>query len=102
MIVFSLARGFNSIAAKDVLGKVIPKQQRGGISGLAASFAGFATLTFGLGLWYLQSLGYENGVYIALMLAVLMGLQRLATVVLKNTKAQQKALKTACYMLLKN
>lgn len=74
LIVFSLARGFNSIAAKDVLGKVIPKQQRGSISGLAASFAGFATLTFGLGLWYLQSLGYENGVYVALMLAALMWL----------------------------
>ena len=29
LIVFSLARGFNSIASKDVLGKVIPKQQRG-------------------------------------------------------------------------
>ena len=74
LIVFSLARGFNSIASKDVLGKVIPKQQRGNISGLAASFAGFATLTFGLGLWYLQTLGFENGVYIALMLAVVMWL----------------------------
>ncbi|MGX1112428.1 MFS family permease [Pseudoalteromonas sp. MBR-15] len=72
LVVFSLARGFNSIAAKDVLGKVIPKQQRGNISGLAASFAGFAILTFGLGLWYLQTLGYENGVYVALMLAALM------------------------------
>ncbi|MGB2077572.1 MAG: MFS transporter, partial [Pseudoalteromonas tetraodonis] len=41
LILFSLARGFNSVAAKDVLGKVIPKQQRGNISGLAASIAGF-------------------------------------------------------------
>lgn len=55
LILFSLARGFNSVAAKDVLGKVIPKQQRGNISGLAASIAGFATLTFGLMMWFFHS-----------------------------------------------
>lgn len=69
LILFSLARGFSSVAAKDVLGKVIPKQQRGNISGLAASSAGFATLTFGIGLWYIQQQGYEHGVLIALALA---------------------------------
>lgn len=52
LVLFSLARGFNSIAAKDVLGKVIPKKKRGNISGLAASIAGFATLTFGLMMWF--------------------------------------------------
>ncbi|WP_404340721.1 MFS transporter [Pseudoalteromonas mariniglutinosa] len=74
LILFSIVRGFNSIAAKDVLGKVIPKQQRGNISGLAASIAGFATLTFGLGLGYVYNQGYQDGVYIALGLAATMWL----------------------------
>lgn len=48
LIIFSLARGFNSIAAKDVLGKTIPKTQRGNLSGLTASLSGLATVLFGL------------------------------------------------------
>ena len=48
LIIFSLTRGFNSIAAKDLLGKTIPKTQRGNLSGLTASLSGLATVLFGL------------------------------------------------------
>jgi MFS family permease len=44
---FSLARGFSSVAAKDVLGKTIPKPKRGQLNGWSASAAGL--LTVGLG-----------------------------------------------------
>lgn len=44
LVVFSLARGVCSVAAKDVLGKTISKTRRGRLSGAAESIAGFATL----------------------------------------------------------
>ncbi|WP_276753291.1 MFS transporter [Pseudoalteromonas marina] len=72
LILFSLARGFNSVAAKDVLGKVIPKKQRGNISGLAASIAGLATLTFGLLMWFFSQQKEQNTVLIALVLGAIM------------------------------
>ncbi len=74
LIVFSLARGFNSVAAKDVLGKVIPKKQRGSLSGFAASAAGLATITFGLGLWYFQQQGDKTSVLLALSAGALVWL----------------------------
>ncbi|MFY8273431.1 MFS transporter [Pseudoalteromonas sp. SSDWG2] len=72
LVLFSLARGFNSVAAKDVLGKCIPKNQRGGLSGYAASAAGLATILFGSALWYLQQLGGLYAVTIALACGALM------------------------------
>jgi hypothetical protein len=72
LVLFSLARGFNSIAAKDVLGKVIPKKKRGNISGLAASIAGFATLTFGLMMWFFSGQKEQNTVLIALCLGAVL------------------------------
>jgi len=48
IIVFSLARGFCSVAAKDVLGKTIPKTRRGQLTGWAASAAGLVTLAVGV------------------------------------------------------
>jgi hypothetical protein len=47
LVLFSLARGFSSITSKDVLGKTIPKAQRGQTTGWAASAAGFVTLAVG-------------------------------------------------------
>jgi hypothetical protein len=47
---FSLARGFCSVASKDVLGKTIPKTKRGQLTGWAASAAGLVTLAVGLAL----------------------------------------------------
>ncbi|WP_428239625.1 MFS transporter [Gynuella sp.] len=45
--VFSLARGLSSTASKDVLGKTIPKSQRGEVNGWSASFSGLITLIMG-------------------------------------------------------
>lgn len=45
---FSLFRGFSSIAAKDVLGKVIPKPKRGQLAGWSASFAGLLGVGIGV------------------------------------------------------
>ncbi len=44
VVAFSLARGFCSIASKDVMGKTVPKTRRGRVNGLAASIAGAGTL----------------------------------------------------------
>jgi len=44
LIVFSLARGFCSVAMKDVQGKCIPKTRRGRLSGLATTVGGTATV----------------------------------------------------------
>ena len=50
LIVFSLARGLCSVAAKDVLGKTIPKGRRGQLNGWSASFAGLVTVVIGVAL----------------------------------------------------
>lgn len=44
---FSLARGFCSVAAKDVMGKTIPKPVRGQLNGWSASAAGLVTVGIG-------------------------------------------------------
>lgn len=44
LVVFSLARGFCSVAMKDVQGKCIPKKRRGRLSGLASTIGGTATV----------------------------------------------------------
>ena len=44
LVVFSLARGFCSVAMKDVHGKCIPKKRRGRLSGLASTIGGTATV----------------------------------------------------------
>jgi len=45
---FSLARGFCSVAAKDVMGKTIPKSKRGQLTGWSASLAGAVTIGVGI------------------------------------------------------
>lgn len=45
---FSLARGFCSVAAKDVIGKTIPKAARGQLTGWSASAAGLLTIGVGV------------------------------------------------------
>ena len=52
LVVFSLARGFCSVAMKDVQGKCIPKTRRGRLSGLATTIGGTATVILtGLLFW---------------------------------------------------
>lgn len=50
VVIFSLARGFCSVAAKDVLGKTVPKTRRGQLTGWSASAAGLVTLGVGVTL----------------------------------------------------
>ncbi|MEJ2534788.1 MAG: MFS transporter [Gammaproteobacteria bacterium] len=47
---FSLARGFCSVASKDVLGKTVPKTRRGQLTGWSASLAGLVTVGVGVSL----------------------------------------------------
>ena len=49
LILFSLARGFCSVASKDVTGKTIAKNARGQTNGWSASSAGLLTLLLGSG-----------------------------------------------------
>ena len=60
LVLFSLARGFSSISSKDVLGKTIPKAQRGQTTGWAASAAGLVTL--GLGGFLIWGVGQGGDV----------------------------------------
>ncbi|MEO0614597.1 MAG: MFS transporter [Pseudomonadota bacterium] len=50
VVVFSVARGFSSVAAKDVVGKTIAKNKRGQLSGWSDSAAGALTIVIGLAL----------------------------------------------------
>lgn len=47
---FSLARGFSSVAAKDVLGKTVPKNKRGQLNGWSASASGLVIIGVGIAL----------------------------------------------------
>lgn len=47
LVVFSLARGIASIAAKDTLGKTVSKGRRGRVSGYAATASGLAAVAVG-------------------------------------------------------
>jgi len=58
LVIFSLARGLSSVASKDVLGKTIPKKQRGQVSGWSSSAAGLVTMGMAAALflsWYLNA-----------------------------------------------
>lgn len=51
IIIMSLARGLSSVAAKDVVGKTIPKTRRGALNGYSGSLAGL--IVVGLGVYFL-------------------------------------------------
>ena len=57
VVLFSLARGLNSVASKDILGKTVPKTRRGRLGGLSASISGLLSVAFGL--WMLIRRGVE-------------------------------------------
>ena len=48
--VFALARSLSSIASKDVLGRTVPKGQRGQVTGLSTVMSGAVAVTVGLGI----------------------------------------------------
>ena len=58
LLVFSLARGFCSVASKDVLGKTVPKRRRGQLNGWSSSAAGL--ITVGVAVTLLVAGGIET------------------------------------------
>lgn len=48
IILLSLARGLSSVAAKDVIGKTIPKSRRGALNGYSGSLAGLIVVFLGI------------------------------------------------------
>ncbi|XPV70671.1 MAG: MFS transporter [Halarcobacter sp.] len=48
LIIMSLSRGLCSVAAKDVVGKTIPKTRRGTLNGLSAMLAGLLVVVLGV------------------------------------------------------
>ena len=69
LIVFSLARGLCSVAAKDVLGKTVSKSRRGRLMGWSAGIAGAATLALGIALAALDGGEAERLLYAPLLVA---------------------------------
>lgn len=63
LALFSLARAFSSIAAKDVLGRTIPKTWRGQTTAWAASTAGLVTIGAGIALMGLSGSRDDAGQY---------------------------------------
>jgi hypothetical protein len=58
---FALARSLSSIASKDVLGRTIPRGQRGRLNGLATVASGAVAITLGLALRALGGDGDDGG-----------------------------------------
>lgn len=50
LAVFALARSLNSLAGKDVLGRIVPKGERGQISGISTMLSGAVAITLGLAI----------------------------------------------------
>lgn len=50
LAVFALARAMTSLVDKDVLGRTVPKGQRGQINGIATVLSGVVAITLGLGI----------------------------------------------------
>lgn len=67
VVVFSLCRGFCSVAAKDVLGKTVPKERRGRLAGWSSSAAGLLSVAIGLSL-LLPITGQPGKVLLGLLL----------------------------------
>ena len=67
LAVFSLSRALNSLASKDVLGRTIPKGQRGQITGLATVLSGVVAITVGVGIRLVG--GDDVGPLVALLAA---------------------------------
>lgn len=69
LAVFSLSRSLNSLAGKDVLGRTVPKGERGQINGLSTVLSGAVAITLGLGLRLLGGDDVGVGVLAALLAA---------------------------------
>ncbi|WP_152207760.1 MFS transporter [Marinobacter changyiensis] len=77
LIVFSLSRGFCSVAMKDVQGKCIPKARRGRLSGLASTLGGAATV--GLTILLFWDRGDPSVLFYTILLLLAAGLWLIAS-----------------------
>lgn len=59
LMIFSVARGLNSVASKDVLGKTVEKNKRGRVTGWSSSASGL--ITIGIAICTLFFLGSVQG-----------------------------------------
>lgn len=75
LALFALARSLNSLAGKDVLGRTVPKGERGQISGLTTVVSGAVAITLGLAIRLLGGDDADVGV-----LTLLLGAAALAWV----------------------
>ena len=80
LAIFSLSRALTSLAGKDVLGRTIPKGERGQINGLTTVLSGGVAITLGLGIRLLGGAESNAGV-LAWLLAVAAALWVLALLV---------------------
>ncbi|WP_440053101.1 MFS transporter [Pseudoalteromonas sp. T1lg65] len=69
LLIFSLARSLSSVAAKDVLGKTIPKHKRGHLNGQASMLSGLITMSIGVGLVLYDSIYSHFGFTLILCFA---------------------------------
>ena len=69
LVVFSVARGVSSVAAKDVMGKTVSKTRRGTLTGYATAAAGFVTVIAGAALQFGGAQDSAAGVVGLLLLA---------------------------------
>ena len=65
--IFSVARGFSSVAAKDVIGKTVARPKRGQLTGWSASAAGLLTVGIGVMLMMPLAGSYEQS-YLGVLL----------------------------------
>jgi hypothetical protein len=68
LALFSLARGFCSVASKDVIGKTIPKTRRGRLTGWSSSAAGLITVGLSLMLLLAGGRGGLGEFYLPMLL----------------------------------
>lgn len=69
LVIYSLARGLCSVAAKDVLGKTVSKTRRGTLMGYSSGVSGLLVLALGLGLMFFPELK-QNAVLLGIFLLV--------------------------------
>lgn len=69
VVLFSLARGISSLAAKDVLGKALPKDKRGQLTGWAGSSSGLIAIAAAALLFFGSSHPDSTAAYAGLLIA---------------------------------
>lgn len=94
LALFSLSRALTSLAGKDVLGRTIPKGERGQINGVTTVLSGAVAITLGVGIRLLGGEGAGAGA-LAWLLAVAALLWGLALVIFLGIREPDEEPSTA-------